>query len=106
MQDTAAGTLDTAIQSMLYLKGVAMCMQRYQPAGRHASGVKRLKYSSQPVATDGKSPCLQPASLSGPLGPFPQRMHPEATFLPDTPHFSSAAAVGWPKGSTAYQAGL
>lgn len=57
--DTAAGA---AIQSMLYLAGLAMLKQKYQPEGRHASGIKCLELSNQAVATRGKPSRLQLAS--------------------------------------------
>ena len=74
--DTAASVPDAAMQSKLLLKGSAMLKRNYQPTGRHASGVKRLRSSRQPVAAGGMPSC----SLASHWGPPPRarvlRPHP------------------------------
>ncbi|KAK9865173.1 hypothetical protein WJX84_012404 [Apatococcus fuscideae] len=48
--DTAAGLSDADIMVKLLLKTPAVLKQKYQPPGRHNSGVKRIRSSVQPVS--------------------------------------------------------
>ena len=94
--DTNAQLPDEDIMRKLKLKSKSVLQRNYQPAGRHDSGVKRLRTCLLPQATTDMPAGLLPTPPSCPQGPSPQGWNPGATTSAGPLPGSAAAAAATP----------